>query len=219
MDVDEPLLSVLRFSSLGADADVIYTCTCLHERFLAAGTSDGFVLLFELGGRLRRRWKAHRDRVLSIFADESGLFVGTVGADGLVVSWSVTSDDHFQQPAPHAPRTAAFAPDYARSASRRLCVGNASGNAFNISTSPSFGGERQVHFSVVGEGPIRCVAWCGPLVALATTARVYIKDVEANGTTRLRFCGTLRTTCVFSAFLPQLLSFVMNLRVGPLTRP
>lgn len=181
--MEEPLLSVLSLAALGPDSEASLVCSCLHEQFVAAGFSDGSVIIFDFGGRPRRRWKAHRDRVVSIFVDSTGLFVGTIGGDGSIISWSVNSEDHFLQPSLHAPRTATFSPDYARAQSRRLCAGNAAGNVFLISATPSFGGSpvEQAHLSVAGEGPIRSVQWCGPLVAFATSARVYVKDVEQNG--------------------------------------
>ena len=95
---DPPIEPTLKYQRFPVDTILKAegaTCSCLaaHAKFLALGTSGGFVHILDLAGNEIRRFTPHSAAVADICIDSTGEFVGSCSQDGTVVVSSLFGGD------------------------------------------------------------------------------------------------------------------------------
>jgi WD40 repeat protein len=91
-----PLLSLYNHHSQGdlsrITRDELITASFLEENALLYGTSNGFICVFTLAGKLIKKYKAHEGKVNSMCVDNTGSTIFSCSANGTVVSCSMKSE-------------------------------------------------------------------------------------------------------------------------------
>lgn len=152
-----------------------FTCGALHPSFLALGTRQGTVVLLDLAdGSEWKRLPLHKSPVTALAVDPEGSHLAAAADDGSTLVVNVLSDERSSHPHHKPVYGLDLAPEFTKQRDKAFVTGGATGKLWLLRKG-FFGGwtEKLLH---EGEGPVRCVAWCGNLVAWANDVGVKVMD-------------------------------------------
>ncbi|KAJ5066815.1 vacuolar protein sorting-associated protein [Anaeramoeba ignava] len=150
------------------------SCFKAHEKFLAIGTYDGYIYIFDFLGNKIKEFKSYEASVNDISFDFKGDYIGSCSVDGNVVINGINTDKSQQYTFPQVIKSIAIDPEYGVKKSQSFIYGGVSGNIVLRSKGFFKTNDLLIHSN---EGTIYSINWTNQYVTWSNNNGIYVYDI------------------------------------------